>query len=183
MRTLRRSARSRWRWAGGDAERLGKSATELAALAPDLIFATGSAAVGAMLRVTRTVPIVFAIVPDPVGSGFVNSLSRPGGNATGFIQFEYSLSGKWLELLKQIAPGALAVLWLITNSYLVGACTGRSLGFSPATDWVTANWPIPAVIAGSQRIAARVKRRSDPITEGASEAGAISRCKSGPGKA
>jgi putative ABC transport system substrate-binding protein len=100
-------------WGRGDSERLGKSATELAALAPDLIFATGSAAVGAMLRVTRTVPIVFAIVPDPVGSGFVNSLSRPGGNATGFLQFEYSLSGKWLELLKQIAPGLTraAILW------------------------------------------------------------------------
>src|SRR5438270_3169307 len=102
-----------FRWGGGDAERIRKSATELAALAPDVIFATGSAAVGAMLRVTRTVPIVFAIVPDPVGSGFVNSLSRPGGNATGFLQFEYSLSGKWLELLKQIAPGLTraAILW------------------------------------------------------------------------
>jgi ABC-type uncharacterized transport system substrate-binding protein len=101
------------RWGGGDAERIRKSAAELAALAPDVIFATGSASVGAMLRATRTVPIVFAIVPDPVGSGFVNSLSRPGGNATGFMQFEYSLSGKWLELLKQIAPGVTrtAVLW------------------------------------------------------------------------
>jgi putative tryptophan/tyrosine transport system substrate-binding protein len=75
------------RWGGGDAERIRKSAAELAALAPDVIFATGSASVGAMLRATRTVPIVFAIVPDPVGSGFVNSLSRPGGNATGFMQF------------------------------------------------------------------------------------------------
>jgi putative ABC transport system substrate-binding protein len=101
------------RWGGGDAERIRKSAAELAALAPDVIFATGSASVGAMLRATRSVPIVFAIVPDPVGSGFVNSLSRPGGNATGFMQFEYSLSGKWLELLKQIAPGVTraAVLW------------------------------------------------------------------------
>ena len=102
-----------FRWGRGDEERSRKSATELAALAPDVVFATGSAGVGAMLRVTRTVPIVFAIVPDPVGSGFVNSLSRPGGNATGFMQFEYSLSGKWLELLKQIAPGVTraAVLW------------------------------------------------------------------------
>ena len=98
---------------GGDAERIRKSAAELVALAPDVIFATGSASVAAMLQATRTVPIVFAIVPDPVGSGFVNSLSRPGGNATGFMQFEYSLSGKWLELLKQIAPGVTraAVLW------------------------------------------------------------------------
>jgi putative tryptophan/tyrosine transport system substrate-binding protein len=102
-----------FRWGGGDEERIRKNATELAALAPDVIFATGSASVAAMLRVTRTVPIVFAIVPDPVGSGFVNSLSRPGGNATGFLQFEYSLSGKWLELLKQIAPGLTraAILW------------------------------------------------------------------------
>jgi putative tryptophan/tyrosine transport system substrate-binding protein len=100
-------------WGGGDAERIRKSAAQLAALAPDVIFATGSASVAAMLQATRTVPIVFAIVPDPVGSGFVNSLSRPGGNATGFMQFEYSLSGKWLELLKQIAPGVTraAVLW------------------------------------------------------------------------
>jgi putative tryptophan/tyrosine transport system substrate-binding protein len=101
------------RFGGGDAERIRKSAAELVALAPDVIFATGSASVAAMLQATRTVPIVFAIVPDPVGSGFVNSLSRPGGNATGFMQFEYSLSGKWLELIKQIAPGVTraAVLW------------------------------------------------------------------------
>jgi putative tryptophan/tyrosine transport system substrate-binding protein len=101
------------RFGGGDAERIRKSAAELVALAPDVIFATGSASVAAMLQATRTVPIVFAIVPDPVGSGFVNSLSRPGGNATGFMQFEYSLSWKWLELLKQIAPSVTraAVLW------------------------------------------------------------------------
>ena len=101
------------RFGGGDAERIRKSAAELVALAPDVIFATGSASVAAMLQATRTVPIVFAIVPDPIGSGFVSSLSRPGGNATGFMQFEYSLSGKWLELLKQIAPGVTraAVLW------------------------------------------------------------------------
>jgi ABC-type uncharacterized transport system substrate-binding protein len=101
------------RFGSGDAERIRKSAAELAALTPDVIVAAGSASVAAMLQATRTVPIVFAIVPDPVGSGFVNSLSRPGGNATGFMQFEYSLSGKWLELLKQIAPGVTraAVLW------------------------------------------------------------------------
>jgi putative tryptophan/tyrosine transport system substrate-binding protein len=69
--------------------------------------------VGSLLQTTRTVPIVFAVVPDPVGSGYVESQSRPGGNVTGFMQFEYSLSGKWLELLKQIAPGVTraAVLW------------------------------------------------------------------------
>ena len=88
-----------FRWGGGDAERIRKSATELAALAPDLIFATGSAAVGAMLRVTRTVPIVFAIVPDPVGSGFVENPTRPGGNLTGFMFQDASVVGKLLELL------------------------------------------------------------------------------------
>ena len=82
-----------------------KYAAELVALAPDVILATGAAAVGPLLQATRTVPIVFAIVPDPVGAGFVDSLARPGGNATGFMQFEYGISGKWLELLKEIAPG------------------------------------------------------------------------------
>ena len=77
------------------------------------ILVTGGAVLGAMLQESRTVPIVFVIVPDPVGSGFVDSLSRPGGNATGFMQFEYSLSAKWLELLKEIAPHVtrVAVLW------------------------------------------------------------------------
>jgi putative tryptophan/tyrosine transport system substrate-binding protein len=89
---------------GGDADAIRRYATELAALAPDVIMAVGGTATGALLQATRTVPIVFAIVPDPIGSGFVASLSRPGGNATGFLQFEYSLSGKWLELLKEIAP-------------------------------------------------------------------------------
>ena len=90
---------------GGDADAIRKHATELAALAPDVIMAIGGTATGRLLQATRTVPIVFAIVPDPVGSGFVASLSRPGGNATGFLQFEYSLSGKWLELLKEIRRG------------------------------------------------------------------------------
>ena len=79
-------------------------AAELVALAPDVILATGSPTVGPLQQATRTVPIVFAIVADPVGAGFVESLARPGGNATGFTLFEYGISGKWLELLKQIAP-------------------------------------------------------------------------------
>ncbi|MGC1974768.1 MAG: ABC transporter substrate binding protein, partial [Pseudolabrys sp.] len=73
----------------------------MAALAPDVILAAGAAAVGPMLQAAQTVPIVFVIVPDPAGAGFVESLSRPGGNATGFINFEYSIGAKWLELLKQ----------------------------------------------------------------------------------
>jgi putative ABC transport system substrate-binding protein len=96
------------RWAGGSADNVRKQATELAGLAPDAILTTGRA-VEALLQATRAVPIVFVIVPDPVGSGIVESLSRPGGNATGFMQFEYSLCGKWPELLKQIAPNVKRV--------------------------------------------------------------------------
>ena len=99
-----RNLRIDYRWAAGDPDRTRKFAAELAALAPDVILATGSA-VERALEVTRTVPIVFVNVPDPVGAGLVDSLSRPGGNATGFMQFEYSLCAKWPELLKQIAPG------------------------------------------------------------------------------
>ena len=104
-----RNIRVEYRYGGGDLENTRRQAVELVALAPDVILAIGSAATERLLQVTRTVPIVFVIVPDPVGSGFVARLSRPGGNATGFIQFEYSLTGKWLELLKQIAPGVTRV--------------------------------------------------------------------------
>jgi ABC-type uncharacterized transport system substrate-binding protein len=98
------------RWATTNAEQIRKHATELAALAPDLILsASGSTTVAPLLETTRTVPIVFALVIDPVGAGFVASLARPGGNATGFLMFEYSMSGKWLELLKQIAPAVKRV--------------------------------------------------------------------------
>ena len=93
-----------YRWSGVNGVNVRKAAAELVALAPDVILTYGSLAAGLLLQATRTVPIVFAIVPDPVGSGFVNSLSRPGGNATGFMMFEYSLCAKWLELLKEIAP-------------------------------------------------------------------------------
>ena len=99
------NVRIEYRWTEGDPERARKGAAELAALSPDVIFASGSATVAPLLQATRTVPIVFTIVPDPVGAGFVDSLARPGGNATGFTTFEYGISGKWLELLKQIAPG------------------------------------------------------------------------------
>jgi putative ABC transport system substrate-binding protein len=93
------------RWGGSDAESIRRYAAELVALAPDVILATGSVSVGPLLQATRSVPIVFAYVPDPVGAGFVDSLARPGRNATGFTPFEYSVAGKWLELLKEIAPG------------------------------------------------------------------------------
>jgi putative ABC transport system substrate-binding protein len=99
-----RNVRIDTRWAAGDADRIRQYAAEFAAPAPHVILATGSFGVGPLLQATRAVPIVFVIVPDPVGAGFVDNLARPGGNATGFLQFEYALSGKWLELLKQVAP-------------------------------------------------------------------------------
>jgi putative ABC transport system substrate-binding protein len=99
-----RNVRIDYRWGLGNPDDIRKYAAELAALAPDVILASGTASLAPMLQATRTVPIVFVNVADPVGAGFVDSLARPGGNVTGFMQFEYSLSGKWLELLKQIAP-------------------------------------------------------------------------------
>jgi putative ABC transport system substrate-binding protein len=94
---------------GGDPERIRKDAEELVALTPDLILSSGTPSVAALQKVTRSVPIVFAQVVDPVGSGFVETLARPGGNITGFSVFEYGISGKWLELLKEIAPGVTRV--------------------------------------------------------------------------
>jgi putative tryptophan/tyrosine transport system substrate-binding protein len=99
------NARIDIRWGASDAERIRKYAAELVALAPDVILTSGSPATGPVLQVTRTVPIVFVQAADPVGAGFVDSLAHPGGNATGFSNFEYSMGGKWLELLKEFAPG------------------------------------------------------------------------------
>jgi len=97
----------------GDANAIRIAAAELVALKPEVIIASSGSVLGRLLEATRSVPIVFAVVPDPVGSGFVDSLSHPGGNATGFMQFEYGLSGKWLELLRELAPGIkrAAVIW------------------------------------------------------------------------
>jgi putative ABC transport system substrate-binding protein len=102
--TVGRNVRIEYRWGAGDAELFRRHASELVALAPDVILAGGGAVVPSLLQATRTVPIVFTGTPDPVGAGFVESLARPGGNATGFTIFEYGTSGKWLELLKEIAP-------------------------------------------------------------------------------
>ena len=99
-----RNVRIDYRLSGADADKTRSYAAELVSLGPDVIFATGGASVEALAGATRTAPIVFVGVPDPVGSGYVDSLSRPGGNITGFMLFEYDLSAKWLELLKQIAP-------------------------------------------------------------------------------
>jgi putative ABC transport system substrate-binding protein len=99
-----RDVRIEYRWTASVADRLRRDATELVALAPDVILAIGSASVAALQRATGSVPVVFVNVIDPVGAGLVRSLARPGGNATGFTAFEYGISGKWLELLKEIEP-------------------------------------------------------------------------------
>ena len=100
-----RNVRIDARWGAGDADRTRRYAAELVALAPEVILATGSPPVAALQQATRSAAIVFADVGDPVGQGFVETLARPGGNTTGFMLFEYAMGGKWLELLKEIAPG------------------------------------------------------------------------------
>jgi putative ABC transport system substrate-binding protein len=103
--SIGRNVRIDTRWATANAAEIRRHAAELASLAPDVILAHGASTVGPLLQATRTVPIVFTTVADPVAAGFVDSLARPGGNATGFMLFDYDLSAKWLELLKEIAPG------------------------------------------------------------------------------
>ena len=107
--TVGRNVRIETRWGAGDAERYRRYAEELVALAPDVILVGGGSVLAAAQNATLTVPIVFVSVTDPVGAGYVASLARPGGNATGFLQFEYGLSGKWLELLKEIRLGVTRV--------------------------------------------------------------------------
>ena len=117
-----RNMRIDLRWGGGDPESFRKQASELVALAPDIVFASGIPAATPLLQATRTVPIVFAQVVDPVGAGLVASLARPGGNATGFTSPEYGFAGKWVELIKEIAPGVtrVAVLRDATSSSGIG---------------------------------------------------------------
>jgi putative tryptophan/tyrosine transport system substrate-binding protein len=107
--TVGRNVRIEYRWGGGDLDRFRRYAAELVALAPDVVLASSGSIVGAFQQASRTVPIVFVNTIDPVGGGWVESLSRPGTNATGFASFEFSMSGKWLELLKEIAPGVKRV--------------------------------------------------------------------------
>jgi putative ABC transport system substrate-binding protein len=130
------NARIEARWAAGDPERYRKYAAELTALAPDVILAASTPAVTPLQRATRTVPIVFVAVIDPVGSGLVMSLARPGGNATGFMLFEYSIGGKWLELLKEIAPRVTraAVLRDSTVASGIGQFAAIQAGASSGVD-------------------------------------------------
>jgi putative ABC transport system substrate-binding protein len=114
--TIGRNVHIDTRWGTPNADEIRRQAAEIAALAPDVILAGGSSTVGPLLQATRTVPIVFTLGNDPVGSGFVESLARPGGNATGFMSYEFSIAGKWLELLKEIAPGVTRVAVLRDTS-------------------------------------------------------------------
>jgi len=109
-----------YRWSAGSEDDTRKYAAELVALAPDVIFTAGAAAIEPLRRATRSVPIVFVLVPDPVGAGFVSSLARPGGNITGFTQFDYSIAAKWLALLKEIAPNTTRAAVLRDPSITAG---------------------------------------------------------------
>jgi putative ABC transport system substrate-binding protein len=115
-----RNVRIDIRWGAGDPERIRRYATELVSLAPDVILASSSATTGPLLQATRAVPIVFVLVAEPVGAGFVESLSHPGGNATGFMLFEYGIGAKWLQLLKEIAPGVKRVGFLQSLAIAAG---------------------------------------------------------------
>jgi putative tryptophan/tyrosine transport system substrate-binding protein len=116
-----RNVRLDYRWDARDAERIRKGAVELVALAPDVILTPGSSTLGPLQQATRTIPIVFVAVTDPVGAGYVASLARPGGNTTGFTLIEYGTSGKWLQLLKQIAPSVTRAAVLRDSTVSAGA--------------------------------------------------------------
>jgi len=121
--SIGQNVRIETRWATNNAASIRKHAAELVALAPDVILAHGASTVGALLQVTRTIPIVSPVFGDPVGAGFVDSMARPGGNVTGFMSFEYSIAAKWLEILKEIAPGVTRVAVLRDTS--TGSGTGQ----------------------------------------------------------
>jgi putative ABC transport system substrate-binding protein len=131
-----RNVRIEYRRAGGNADDIRKYAAEFAALAPDVILAGGGAVVPSLQQATRTVPIVFTQTPDPVGAGFVDSLARPGGNATGFMALEYGMGAKWLELLKEIAPGVARV------AVIRDAATSAGLGFFGAIQAVAPSFGV-----------------------------------------
>ena len=130
------NVRIEYRWAAGNADDIRKYAAELVALAPDVILAGGGAVLPSLQQATRTVPIVFTQTPDPVGAGFVDSLARPGGNATGFMALEYGLGAKWLELLKEIAPAVTRV------AVIRDAAISAGLGFFGAIQAVAPSFGV-----------------------------------------
>jgi putative ABC transport system substrate-binding protein len=162
------------RWGANDAELERRFATELVGLAPDVILASGTISVAALQRATRTVPVVFVGVSDPVGAGFISNLARPGGNLTGFMLFEYSLSGKWLELLKQIVPGVTQAAVLRDASNPAGIAqfgairsTASSLGIDVTPIDIHDNAEIEGAIAAF----GRGTNRGLIVTPSASESG------------
>jgi putative ABC transport system substrate-binding protein len=155
--SIGRNVRIDVRWATANAADIRRHAAELAALAPDIILANGGSTVTPLLQVTRTVPIVFVTVTDPVGAGLVDSLARPGGNATGFMTAEFSIGGKWLELLKQIAPGVTRVA-VLRNSTSAGPALFAVIQAMAPSLRVEVN-PVNASDAGDfERVVAAVAR-------------------------
>jgi putative ABC transport system substrate-binding protein len=150
-----RNVRIDTRWSEDNADRSAKYAAELVALAPDVILASGTLAVTALQHISRTLPMVFAAVSDPVGTGFVDSLARPGGNVTGFMSSEYSLSGKWLELLKEVAPGVKRA------AVLRDAANPGGIGEFSAIQTVAPSLGVE-VSAVNVRDAGEIERRSRP---------------------
>jgi ABC-type uncharacterized transport system substrate-binding protein len=138
--TIGRNVRIDYRWTGGAAADMRKDAEELVALAPDVIVTSGAAGVGPLLQATRSVPIVFVLVADPVGAGFVDSLARPGGNATGFIAIEYSFAAKQLELLKEIAPGVTRVAVIFSADTAIAAWLNRAIEAAAPSVGMTATF-------------------------------------------
>jgi putative tryptophan/tyrosine transport system substrate-binding protein len=141
-----------YRWSAGNEDDTRKYAAELVALAPDVIFTAGSAGVEPLRRATRTVPIVFALVPDPIGAGFVDSLARPGGNITGFTQFDYNIAAKWLALLKEIAPNTTRAAVLRDPSITAGIGQWATIQSASSSVGVEAS-PISLVDAGEMESA------------------------------
>jgi putative tryptophan/tyrosine transport system substrate-binding protein len=155
--SIGRNVRIDIRWATANAADIRRHAAELAALAPDIILANGGSTVTPLLQVTRTVPIVFVTVTDPVGAGLVDSLARPGGNATGFMTAEFSIGGKWLELLKQIAPSVTRVA-VLRNSTSAGPALFAVIQAMAPSLRVEVN-PVNASDAGDiERVVAAVAR-------------------------
>jgi putative ABC transport system substrate-binding protein len=157
-----RNVRIDYRWAAADADRAHTYAAELVALAPDVILAAAGPSVAALRQITRTVPIVFANVIDPVGAGYVARLARPGGNATGFTLFEYSLSGKWLELLKEIAPTLTRIAILREPAQAAGIGQFAAIQATTPTSLGVELSPIDVLDAGEiERDAAAFARESN----------------------
>ena len=160
-----KNLRLEYRWAGGDTARMAAHATEFASMRPDVILAATTPVVRSLLQATRTVPVVFLSVSDPVGDGFVKSLAQPGGNATGFINIEASMAGKWVELTKEIAPGISAVSIVFNpktaaggGAYFIGAFekAARALKLEPRTAPVQDADALDGVVASLGRDAALI---------------------------